>query len=334
MNVGVFTSGFFHVLFGILLIINIEKVLISKKEITQSINIQIISSKNYKKLISEEKILKSKPLGMDSSILLKPIAESEKVNNVGQEVIEAIGNELLGLTEPNIEKVKKRKTTDEIITGIAQDSNSGKSLTEEVKLADEKKTAEAKSKTELKIEKSEATTTSISSEGKEVEIVSGALKVAKLPLNKPSEVRKLKPTDLPEDDSNVNIYDQLVEEVAKVELTPEIKEIESPVQNLAKARMLQKLNSNWNVVSINRLPNYEKYLIILEIPLNSSGNIIGSIKTVYPKVVEGNFLIAKRSAINAVLESIPFQVPGEIFPKGLILRVVFDPKSNIGVNNG
>ena len=81
-------------------------------------------------------------------------------------------------------------------------------------------------------------------------------------------------------------------------------------------------------------PNYEKYVIVLEIPLNSSGKIIGPIKTVYPIKLEGNFLIAKRSAIKAVLESTPFQVPKEIFPNGLILRVVFDPKSNVGVNNG
>jgi hypothetical protein len=98
--------------------------------------------------------------------------------------------------------------------------------------------------------------------------------------------------------------------------------------------MLQKLNSNWNVVSINRLPNFERYIIILEIPLSSRGTIVGSIKTIYPKSLKGNFLIAKNSAINAVLKSEPFQVSQEIFPNGLILRVVFDPKTNIGVNNG
>ena len=75
-------------------------------------------------------------------------------------------------------------------------------------------------------------------------------------------------------------------------------------------------------------------VITLEIPLNSRGNLIGAIKTVYPKSLDGNFSIAERSAINAVMESIPFQVPKEIFPNGLILRVDFDPKTNIGANNG
>ena len=145
---------------------------------------------------------------------------------------------------------------------------------------------------------------------------------------------KLKQTESIKEVDNSDIYDQLVKEVAKENLA-EIKEInESPMQNLAKARMREKLNSNWNVVSINRLPNFEKYVITLEIPLNSRGNLIGTIKTVYPKSLDGNFSIAERSAINAVMESIPFQVPKEIFPNGLILRVVFDPKTNIGANNG
>ena len=55
---------------------------------------------------------------------------------------------------------------------------------------------------------------------------------------------------------------------------------------------------------------------------------------VYPEKASGNFLIAKRSAIKAVLESSPFPVPKESFPRGLVLRVVFDPEKNVGVNNG
>ena len=50
--------------------------------------------------------------------------------------------------------------------------------------------------------------------------------------------------------------------------------------------------------------------------------------------ISGNFIIAKRSAINAILESSPFPVPKESFPRGLVLRVVFDPETNVGVNNG
>ena len=112
------------------------------------------------------------------------------------------------------------------------------------------------------------------------------------------------------------------------------KVAETSIQSLAKARILQTLNDNWNVVSINRLPNYEKYVIILELKIDVNGNISGPIKLVYPEKASGNFLIAKRSAIKAILESSPFPVPKESFPKGLVLRVVFDPETNVGVNNG
>ena len=168
-----------------------------------------------------------------------------------------------------------------------------------------------------------------------MEIVSGALKIAKIPSFKPSVFDK-------DDESSFNetvlktdkddIYSDLIEKV--VNSKKEEAVTETSIQRLAKARILKTLNDNWNVVSINRLPNYEKYIIILELKIDNSGNISGPIRLVYPENASGNFLIAKRSAIKAVLESAPFPVPKESFPRGLVLRVVFDPEKNVGVNNG
>ena len=59
--------------------------------------------------------------------------------------------------------------------------------------------------------------------------------------------------------------------------------MENSIQRLTKARILQTLNDNWNVVSINRLPNYEKYVIILELKIDENGYISGPIKLVYPQ---------------------------------------------------
>ena len=126
-----------------------------------------------------------------------------------------------------------------------------------------------------------------------------------------------------------DLMSEISEKVKKKE-----RVLETSIQRLTKARILQKLNENWNVVSINRLANYEKYVIILELKIDKNGNISGPIKLVYPRKASGNFLIAKRSAIKAVLESSPFPVPKESFPRGLVLRVVFDPETNVGVNNG
>ncbi len=334
MNIGVYTSGFFHLLFGILLLINIENILIQRKDVIQSVRVEVISETDYKKMISEDSKNKSKPLENGKVNFVNPITEKKQSENAKEKKIKSVGNELKGVTEPNIIKVQTRKTPGEIITGIAQRGEEGINHSENVSSSLGKNSSLDKSKLEKKNKKNAPTTTKISPEGINTAIVSGAIKIAKIPLKKPMDFSKLKQTESTEEVDNSDIYDQLINEVAK-ESVSQIKEInESPMQNLAKARMLEKLNSNWNVVSINRLPNFEKYVIELEIPLNSRGNIVGTIKTVYPKSLEGNFLIAKRSAINAVLESIPFQVPKEIFPNGLILRVVFDPKTNVGANNG
>ena len=334
MNIGVLTSGFFHILFGILLLINIENILIQRKDVIQNVKVELISETDYIKLILGEKVKKSKPLETGKVDFVKPIIEKKQSENVKENKIKAVGNELKGATEPNITEVESRKTPGEIITGVAQLGEGGISHSENFRETIGENTSPDKTKFEKKNKKNAATTTNITPEGTNTVIVSGALKIAKIPSKKPMDFSKLKLTDATEEADNSDIYDQLINEVTKENSVEEKEVNESPMQNFAKARMLETLNSNWNVVSINRLPNFEKYVIILEIPLNSRGNIIGAIKTVYPKSLEGNFLIAKRSAINAVLESIPFQVPEEIFPNGLILRVVFDPKTNVGANNG
>ena len=168
-----------------------------------------------------------------------------------------------------------------------------------------------------------------------MEIISGALKIAKLPLSKPSFVEQSDQNDTKKTTStkqNDEVYNNLIEQVLNSQKKKKVAE--NSIQRLTKARILQTLNDNWNVVSINRLPNYEKYVIVLELNIDNSGNISGPIRLVYPKKASGNFLIAKRSAIKAVLESSPFPVPKESFPRGLVLRVVFDPEKNVGVNNG
>ena len=246
-----------------------------------------------------------------------------------------IGNEIKGLSEPEVIKIKKRKTKDEIITDQAQrgDSELDKpSKKEENRVVEDNKVVE---KTNKNNSRQKNTSSQISSEGKDVEIVSGALKTAKIPPSKPSVLDKGNESSLNETvlkTDKDDIYSDLIEKVVKSKKEEEVTE--TSIQRLAKARILKTLNDNWNVVSINRLPNYEKYVIILELNIDNSGNISGPIRLVYPEKVSGNFLIAKRSAIKAVLESSPFPVPKESFPRGLVLRVVFDPEKNVGVNNG
>ena len=332
MRQGIYTSGFFHLFGGFLLIANFQLLENNSNEVLNKVSVKLLSEQELieltdvgKKSAKEAENFQPKMI-TDLTSNPKKIAMPPKIN---------AGNEIKGLTEPNIIKIKKRKTRDEIITDRAQRGN------DDVEKQVEKKSSRSVQKNDLP-EKSnndqarqKNTSSQISSEGKNVEIVSGALKIAKLPLSKPSFVEQSDQNDTKKTTStkqNDEVYNNLIEQVLNSQEKKKVAE--NSIQRLTKARILQTLNDNWNVVSINRLPNYEKYVIILELKIDENGYISGPIKLVYPQKASGNFKIAKRSAINAVLESSPFPLAKESFPRGLVLRVVFDPKTNVGVNNG
>ena len=332
MRQGIYTSGFFHLFGGFLLIANFQLLENNSNEVLNKVSVKLLSEQELieltdveKKSVEEAENFQPKMI-TDLTSNPKKIAMPPKIN---------AGNEIKGLTEPNIIKIKKRKTRDEIITDRAQRGN------DDVEKQVEKKSSRSVQKNDLPEKsnndqaKQKNTSSQISSEGKNVEIISGALKIAKLPLSKPSFVEQSDQNDTKKTTStkqNDEVYNNLIEQVLNSQKKKKVAE--NSIQRLTKARILQTLNDNWNVVSINRLPNYEKYVIILELKIDENGYISGPIKLVYPQKASGNFEIAKRSAINAVLESSPFPLAKESFPRGLVLRVVFDPKTNVGVNNG
>ena len=332
MRQGIYTSGFFHLFGGFLLIANFQLLENNSNEVLNKVSVKLLSEQELIELTDVEKKSAKEAENFQPKMITdltsnpKKIAMPPKMNS---------GNEIKGLTEPNIIKIKKRKTRDEIITDRAQRGN------DDVEKQVEKKSSRSVQKNDLPEKsnndqaKQKNTSSQISSEGKNVEIISGALKIAKLPLSKPSFVEQSDQNDTKKTTStkqNDEVYNNLIEQVLNSQEKKKVAE--NSIQRLTKARILQTLNDNWNVVSINRLPNYEKYVIILELKIDENGYISGPIKLVYPQKASGNFEIAKRSAINAVLESSPFPLAKESFPRGLVLRVVFDPKTNVGVNNG
>ena len=332
MRHGIYTSGVFHLFGGFLLIANFQLLENNSNEVLNKVSVKLLSEQELIELTDVEKKSAKEAENFQPKMITdltsnpKKIAMPPKIN---------AGNEIKGLTEPNIIKIKKRKTRDEIITDRAQRGN------DDVEKQVEKKSSRSVQKNDLPEKsnndqaKQKNTSSQISSEGKNVEIISGALKIAKLPLSKPSFVEQSDQNDTKKTTStkqNDEVYNNLIEQVLNSQKKKKVAE--NSIQRLTKARILQTLNDNWNVVSINRLPNYEKYVIILELKIDENGYISGPIKLVYPQKASGNFEIAKRSAINAVLESSPFPLAKESFPRGLVLRVVFDPKTNVGVNNG
>ncbi len=332
MRQGLYTSGILHSFLGLVLITNFQMLENKPDELLSNVTVKLLSEQELMKLSEVEttKALEVTNFEPENKVDVDRYPKKPEIPSKRN-----IGNEIKGLSEPDVIKIKKRKTKDEIITDYAQRGDSGldkSSKKEENRLIVDQKVVE---KTNEDNSKQKNTTSQISSEGKDVEIVSGALKIVKIPSFKPSIFDKgnesgLNETALKTDKDD--IYSDLIEKVVKSKKEEEVTE--TSIQRLAKARILKTLNDNWNVVSINRLPNYEKYVIILELKIDNSGNISGPIRLVYPEKASGNFLIAKRSAIKAVLESSPFPVPKESFPRGLVLRVVFDPEKNVGVNNG
>ena len=332
MRQGVYTSGFFHLFGGFLLVANFQLLENKPNETLNKVSVKLLSERELIEL-AEGKITSALEVGNFQPRMAANLNSNPKKISIPPKT--DVGNENKGVTEPNIFEIKKRKTTDEIITDRAQrgvddlEEPVQKSASKSV----EKNDLPEKSNNDQAKQKN--TSSHISSEGKNVEIISGALKIAKLPPSKPTAVEEsdqdgIKKTSLQK--KNDEVYNNLIEQVVNSQKKDRVSE--TSIQRLTKARILQSLNDNWNVVSINRLPNYEKYVIILELKIDENGNINGPIKLVYPQKASGNFLIAKRSAIKAVLESSPFPVPKESFPRGLVLRVVFDPETNVGVNNG
>ena len=332
MRQGLYTSGFFHIFGGFLLIANFQLLEENPNEALNKVSVKLLSEQELNQLTASEK---TSALKVEN---FQPIKIADSNNNPKKISIpakEKVGNEIKGVTEPNIIEIKKRKTNDEIITNRAErgENDVEELVKERVSRSIQKKDPAEKQNNDQAKQKN--TSSHISSEGKNVEIISGALNIAKLPPSRPTFVEPSDQEDTNEptlQKNNDEVYDNLIEQVVNNQKNEKVSE--TSIQRLTKARILQKLNENWNVVSINRLANYEKYVIILELKIDKNGNISGPIKLVYPQKASGNFLIAKRSAIKAILESSPFPVPKESFPRGLVLRVVFDPETNVGVNDG
>ena len=332
MRQGLYTSGFFHLFVGFLLIANFQLIENNSNEALNKVSVKLLSEQELIELTTGEitsalEVKNFQPRNIDN-----PRSNPKKISIPPKT---DVGNEIKGVTEPSITEIKKRKTSDEIITDRAQRGDDDAEEPVEKKASKSVKKNDSSEKSNNDQAKQKNTSSHISSEGKNVEIISGALKIAKLPLSKPTFVDESDPDGRNErslQKKNDEVYDNLIEQVVNNQKKEKVSE--TSIQRLTKARILQTLNDNWNVVSINRLPNYEKYVIILELKIDKNGYISGPIKLVYPQNASGNFQIAKRSAIKAVLESSPFPVPKESFPRGLVLRVVFDPETNVGVNNG
>ena len=214
MRQGLYTSGILHSFAGLLLITNFQLLENKPDELLSNVSVKLLSEQELMKLSEREttKALEVKNFEPEkqegvNSYPKKPDIPPKK----------NAGNEMIGVSEPDVIKIKQRKTKDEIITSRAQrgDSEVARPFKKEVnKLVEDKELLEKINKDKSK---QKNTSSKISPEGKNVKIVSGALKIAKLPLPKPSIFEKgdkSEPKISLQKDTD-DIYSDLIEQVVK-----------------------------------------------------------------------------------------------------------------------
>ena len=187
MRQGLYTSGILHSFLGLVLITNFQILENKPDELLSNVSVKLLSEQELMKLSEVEttKALEVTNFEPEKKVDIDRYPQKPEIPPKRN-----IGNEIKGLSEPEVIKIKKRKTKDEIITDQAQrgDSELNKlPKKEENRILEDNKVVE---KTNDDNSKQKNTSSQISSEGKDVEIVSGALKIAKIPSSKPSDFYK------------------------------------------------------------------------------------------------------------------------------------------------
>ena len=117
MRQGLYTSGFFHIFGGFLLIANFQLLEENPNEVLNKVSVKLLSEQELNELTA----LKTTSALEVQNVQPRTLSHSNnKPKKISIPPKENVGNEIEGVTEPNIIEIKKRKTNDEIITNSAQ----------------------------------------------------------------------------------------------------------------------------------------------------------------------------------------------------------------------
>ena len=185
MRQGLYTSGFFHIFGVFLLIANFQLLEENPNEALNKVSVKLLSEQELNELSALKTTSAIEVENFQSRIITDSNNNPKKISIPPEE---NVGNEIKGVTEPNIIEIKKRKTSDEIITDRAQrgENDVKEQVKERVSRPVQKKDFSEKQNNDQAKQKN--TSSHISSEGKNVEIISGALNIAKLPPSRPTFV--------------------------------------------------------------------------------------------------------------------------------------------------
>ena len=88
----------------------------------------------------------------------------------------------------------------------------------------------------------------------------------------------------------------------------------------------QKLAKYWEQGILAGNSNFEKYVVKVEVEVNSLGEIIGGVKPLVPRIPKGRYLIAFRQASNALISAATLPIIPDRYPSGITFEITFDPE--------
>ena len=265
--------------------------------------------------------------------LEKKITKKENLNLE----IKKLGNEINSVDTPTLDKLKERDA--ERVDRIASDNKNSNKITDNLLSLkkENSKNLKIKEKEKQKDANKESTTKISPDAKKNVDIVSGVVETAFMPLKRilpeiektsQFEENKKENLQIKVDDNGYDdneIIDQLVNKV---------NQGETSMSTMEKIKLRKSINQligkYWNKGILIGGSDFENYVVKVEILLDTEGNIIGNIRPISPSVPFGRYAIAFREASNAIKAVGKIPIPSEKYKKGLKLKLTFDPALGIG----
>jgi hypothetical protein len=308
----------------------------SLSEIQESVNKHNLNKLNP--INSKKDLIKELEPPIDFIPETTPILEKEINKKEQLDVkINKLGNEINSVDTPTLDKPKSREA--DRVDRIASDNKNSQKISDDL-VALKKENSENLEINEKDKQKdpSKESTTKISPDAKKnVDIVSGVVETASMPLQRSfsetkttSELDENKKENLQNEVEQVDFNDnEIIDQLVK-----KVNNGETSISTMEKIKLRKSINQligkYWNKGILIGGSDFENYVVKVEILLDTEGNIIGDIRPISPSVPFGRYAIAFREASNAIKAVGKIPIPSEKYKKGLKLKLTFDPALGIG----
>ena len=121
MRQGIYTSGILHSFAGLLLITNFQLLENKPDELLNEVSVKLLSEQELIKLSERKTTRALEVANFEPEVRVDRDSYPKKTDIPPKK---NAGNEIKGASEPDVIKIKKRKTKDEIITDYAQRGDS------------------------------------------------------------------------------------------------------------------------------------------------------------------------------------------------------------------